>query len=344
MTAADQARRLFLMVRELHKQGYERLRIAPRFADSPGGPVWQCRVVPDFFTEKDHGAVESGCPHELTYFYSTRGARGFEQRWPELANAQPNLAAAALGPSQNSVCIAGLGSDPEYVSWYSEMLRQTEPGGVIYEGPRDVQGHEEPTPPGVLSVFYPERPDIVRYVSAPPSALIHRSNLSRIVSLVRKISRRRAQTDDAPTFEFLDNVLQIFETSSQPAREYLRAAVKSNPVVLKTLFTDEVLAVGAGPYLASEQQSEVGHSDQVSWLRKVLCVVSLTDGYEDSRDTAMYLASLWRQAEDFGLDPTPHFQHYADISSDRPDHTFCGSTQLMMLMVLDPGMRDALRY
>jgi len=343
MTAAGmQARRLVLMVGELHKLGYERLRIAPHLADSPGGPVWRCQVIPDFFTDAAHGAVQSHCPSELTYYYSTRSARGSEQHWPELANPQPDLAAAELGLTQNRLCMAGLGSDPEYVTWYAEMLKQTKPDGVIYVGPPDVQGEDEQTPPGMLAVFYPERPEVVQRVAAPPPALIHGSDLNQTIPLVRKI----AEGSEFDTFacEFWTNVLEFFEASSAPAREYLTAAVKSNPAALKTLFTDEVLVIGEGPSLLSEQERAEQSSDHVNWLRRTLCVVSLTDGFEDSRDTMMYLASVWRQAEDYGLDPTPHFQHYANIASDRADHTFCGSAQLMMLMVLDSGTRDSLRY
>jgi hypothetical protein len=343
MTAAEQARCLLLMVGELHKQGYERLRVAPRFADSPGGPVWQCRVVPDFFTHQEHGAVETDCPSELTYFYSTRGARNVEKLWPELTNMHPDLAAGAWVLSHKQLCAAGHGSDPEYVSWYAEMLGQTEPGGVIYAGSRDLRGGEGTSPPGVLSVFNRERPDLPRYVCAPPRAMIHSSDLSPIVPLVLQISTWRGKAGDVPLLSFWTNVLQVFEASPDSAREYLTTAVKSNSAALNTLLSDEVLAVGAGPYLTAPSKHSDGESETVSWLRKVLCVVSLTEGFEDSRDTMIFLANLWRKAEDCGLDPTPHFQHYADISSDRSDHTFCGSAQLMMHMVLDPGLRDSLR-
>jgi hypothetical protein len=339
MTAAEQTRRLLLMIEELHKQGYERLRISPGFGDSPGGPVWQCQVVPDFFTHEEHGAVNTECPDGLWYRYSTRNARNYERYWPELAHTQPGQAASAFMLSNMRLCHAGHGSDPAYAEWFSNMMRETKPNGVVFAGVRDPQDSSASAPSGVLSVFDPDRPDVVRYVSEPPHALIHGSDLKSCVCLVRKVAGYRNQAIDRPTIDFWSSVLQTYESTSAAAREYLRAAVKSNKVAQKTLLCDEVLAIGEGPYLSAYRVETEDATDVQGWLREVLCVISLTDGFDDSRDTIMFLAGLWRQAEESGTDPSPYFRHFADISSERVEHTICGPTKMMLKTILDPKTR-----
>src|SRR5476651_715360 len=54
ITLAKNARQVFLMVAELHKLGYEGLRIAPFM--SPSGCYWRCLIVPASMTHPAHGA------------------------------------------------------------------------------------------------------------------------------------------------------------------------------------------------------------------------------------------------------------------------------------------------
>jgi len=54
LTAAKNARRVFLMVAKLHQLGYEGLRICP-FILASGG-YWRCAIVPASMTRPDHGA------------------------------------------------------------------------------------------------------------------------------------------------------------------------------------------------------------------------------------------------------------------------------------------------
>ena len=54
LTEAKNARRLFLMVAELHKLGYEGLRVAPFL--SPSGCYWRCVFLPAAMTSPAHGA------------------------------------------------------------------------------------------------------------------------------------------------------------------------------------------------------------------------------------------------------------------------------------------------
>ncbi|HEY5505641.1 MAG TPA: hypothetical protein VIK28_10830 [Sedimentisphaerales bacterium] len=54
LTETKNARRLFLMVAELHKLGYESLRVAPFL--SPSGCYWRCVILPASMTSPSHGA------------------------------------------------------------------------------------------------------------------------------------------------------------------------------------------------------------------------------------------------------------------------------------------------
>lgn len=338
MNAVEQARRLLLMVGELHNQGYQRLRVAPRFADSPGGPVWQCRIVPDFFTHEKHGAVETNYHNEFMYFYSTRGARGFEKRWSEIAKEDAHRSALAFVFSNLNLCYAGQGSDSNYVDWYSQMLSQTEPDGIFYVGPRDLQGPGPvpDAPPGTVAVFRPSRSSRHDYLPEPPLALIHKSKSLSFVTMVRKISSCQSQDVDR---SFWKNVLETYESVSPEDRQYLRSAVRANSEAKNQLLCDDVLKIGEGPFFIDHTDGVEG-VDVQQWLREVLCVISITDGFDDSRDTMTFLPHLWKQAEEAGIDPSPHFQHYAEISSEIREHTICGPTKLLLQMMLDPAIRE----
>src|SRR5215210_9550042 len=49
------AQRVLLMVHELHKRGYQRLRVVPGM--SPSGAYWRCSVTPIMNTLVTHGAM-----------------------------------------------------------------------------------------------------------------------------------------------------------------------------------------------------------------------------------------------------------------------------------------------
>jgi len=115
--ARDHARRILLMVHELHRLGYERLRILPMMA--PSGMHWRCKFFP------------AGEPHrELQFFSTGSGAACFT--WEDATEDSP----AELGRkfiARVPAASAAKGEDPAYAAWFVTMLKATAPLGLPIE-------------------------------------------------------------------------------------------------------------------------------------------------------------------------------------------------------------------
>lgn len=135
MDALQQARHLMLAVQTLHRRGYERVRLVPRIADSPGGGVWQCEIVPVTAISSQHGAVIDGerrVPRwQDSYFYTSRHWRHWATQEPFLSDSLDETADFLLS-SCASLREDGCGADSSYVQWYTAMIDATHPTGVIY--------------------------------------------------------------------------------------------------------------------------------------------------------------------------------------------------------------------
>lgn len=119
-------RRLLLMVQELHRRGHERLRIMPCM--SPSGLHWRLHVTPVSNILRSHGARMK---RDEGASYSTgSGANCFG--WTDAADDAPEALAAKFQERFAALCEEGRGRDEAYARWYSEMLRATEPDGLIY--------------------------------------------------------------------------------------------------------------------------------------------------------------------------------------------------------------------
>jgi hypothetical protein len=121
-------------VSELHKLGYERTRIAPQIGDSPGGGVWECEIVPVTMISRQHGAViaESAgddCGTDFP-FWTSRQWRS--PRPHPIISDSPAESATRLLQEYPELALQGVGSDTEYAEWYDDMLKMTEPEGVIF--------------------------------------------------------------------------------------------------------------------------------------------------------------------------------------------------------------------
>ena len=131
--ATQQARHLLLIVADLHKLGYECARVAPSIEDTPGGGDWYCLIVPASMISPSHGAIIDrhaawrwGPPPGGDFPYYV--GRGWQlQKFQSIFDSAENLLRAFPRLAEQS-----LGRDREYVAWYREMLRMTEPDGIIY--------------------------------------------------------------------------------------------------------------------------------------------------------------------------------------------------------------------
>jgi hypothetical protein len=146
-TTATMPRRLLVMLRELHRMGYERLRAVTGL--SPSGCHWRLQVTPaiglvpvgqgvDFMARQNRGVavgdwvVYASGNHA---FYSTGYSEETAARcfgWTDAAADSPRKLAEKLIERFPTVVREGKGSDPDYVRWYANMIEATEPEGLIY--------------------------------------------------------------------------------------------------------------------------------------------------------------------------------------------------------------------
>jgi hypothetical protein len=121
------ARRVVLMVRELHRLGYARLRLVPGMA--PSGMYWRGSVTYASNTRESHGAMVRQQEHIARY------TTGQEKRifgWQDAEIDTPAESAAKFIERFPNIAALGRGEDPDYARWYSEMVEATEPAGLIY--------------------------------------------------------------------------------------------------------------------------------------------------------------------------------------------------------------------
>ena len=104
------------MVQELHKRGFEKLRIIPSLA--PSGMYWRCSFI-DEAKKKDFSASNWIHNHE-----NENSREEIKLTTQELAD---------LFIKENSEFIDHCkGKNEEYTKWYSEMLQQLKKGELPY--------------------------------------------------------------------------------------------------------------------------------------------------------------------------------------------------------------------
>ena len=116
--------RVLAAVHELHKLGYQRLRIAPGM--SPAGTAWRCGITPVTNIRHDHGALASDLAR-LTVHYSS-GMSNEYFGWSDARHDNARDIAAKLVARFPEVIEAARGRDWAYVGWYAEMLGIAERG------------------------------------------------------------------------------------------------------------------------------------------------------------------------------------------------------------------------
>ena len=124
------SRRLLFMVAELHRRGYESLRILPYMA--PSGLYWRCAIGPAALFSVEHGATvsESARHEDLVSYSSGQEACYFE--WGDCTDSSTEQLADLFEQSFSDMLAQSRDADPDYVNWFADMLKQTEPGGLVY--------------------------------------------------------------------------------------------------------------------------------------------------------------------------------------------------------------------
>jgi hypothetical protein len=121
-------RRLLFMIQQLHRLGFQRLRAAPYMA--PSGMYWRLAVAPVSNVRRDHGAMVSDSSGAFVLYSTADGAACF--KWTDARDDGPEALATKFLDRFPALCEGGKGPDEAYARWYSEMLRTTEPDGLIY--------------------------------------------------------------------------------------------------------------------------------------------------------------------------------------------------------------------
>jgi hypothetical protein len=121
------AQRVLLMVHELHKRGYQRLRIAPGM--SPSGMHWRCGVTPRMNILKTHGALLHQWSDELLAGYGS-GQEAHYFGWRDAVTDSARDLATKFEERFPRIVQLAKGRDWEYCGWYVEMLGYAEQGHI----------------------------------------------------------------------------------------------------------------------------------------------------------------------------------------------------------------------
>lgn len=112
--------RLLLSVRELHRLGYECLRIAPGLNAS--GSAWRCALAPAALMKPRHGALLDRPVDELVAYYSSAEERRYFGE-PARFGGSRQLLAGMIVQRFPALVRQSYGADQPYVRWFSDVVR-----------------------------------------------------------------------------------------------------------------------------------------------------------------------------------------------------------------------------
>ncbi len=128
MTDIRVPRRVLQMVRELHRMGFQRLRIAPMVYATGD---WRCIVTPIENIEREHGAKLVDWDDSKIAKYTTGDwDRYFE--WDDCDRMGHVELASVFIERFGHICDASIGPDPEYAAWFKGLVAATHPHWLPY--------------------------------------------------------------------------------------------------------------------------------------------------------------------------------------------------------------------
>jgi hypothetical protein len=126
--------RLLAMVGELHKRGYQRLRVMPYFYATG---AWRCSIAPVLFFYRNHGAIHSepGVTEAqeaamVARYTSAAGSHYFD--WDGAATDNARSLAGKFLARFLLLADAGRGWDYPYAGWYLRLLGYAERGWIPF--------------------------------------------------------------------------------------------------------------------------------------------------------------------------------------------------------------------
>ena len=163
-------------------------------------------------------------------------------------------------------------------------------------------------------------------------------------SIIDRIAKWPGPTSLEEGYNFCGQLCRTYSEADAEVRDAIRKAVASNENVRGSLLYNTTSEVGPGGFLVETARRAHEAGDYLSYLRRALLAISMTDGFDDSRDTLMWLAEQWREAEAQSVDPAPLYEEIGNISSTEPIHMIGGPTAGMILQMLDERRREQLKW
>ena len=145
-SALRDAARLIAMVHELHKAGYQRIRICPSIA--PNGIHWRCSISHSGNLAEDGLGFRGGGHGEVASYTSGQGARYFD--WPDGDQLTARQLARRFLDTFPVIAEQGAGRDWPYAGWLTDVLGYAEHGKFVAfwaDYPLDPEDLRRWTPP-----------------------------------------------------------------------------------------------------------------------------------------------------------------------------------------------------
>lgn len=118
------ALRVLRLVHELHKQGYQLLRVAPGM--SPSGCSWRCAITPKSNILRSHGAMLKEYEGLVAHYTSGQDNEYFG--WRDAKTDSVQELASKFVERFPEIVERSFGDDWSYAGWYVRMLGYVERG------------------------------------------------------------------------------------------------------------------------------------------------------------------------------------------------------------------------
>ena len=137
------------MVHELHKAGYQRIRISPAMA--PNGIHWRCSITFAENVANDGYSIVDGSKGKVALYTSGQEARYFD--WPGAETMTARMLADRFLKAFPTIAARGEGRDWAYAGWLTDVLGRAEHGRFVYfraDYPLDQEELERWRPPAFV--------------------------------------------------------------------------------------------------------------------------------------------------------------------------------------------------
>jgi hypothetical protein len=147
-SALRDAGRVIAMVHELHKAGYQRIRILPYMA--PSGLYWRCQIADaGSFAPNGLSLASSAGPERVAHYSSAEATAYFG--WADGASLTARAMARRFLTAFPAIASHGAGRDWAYAGWLADILGRAEHGSFV-----------------IFFADYPLDPDLLRLWQPPP--------------------------------------------------------------------------------------------------------------------------------------------------------------------------------